>query len=291
MAAAVGALLGIAVAYGMVLDRWPGAFASQGDFNISYSVKPTSIVIAYAIGVLLTLVVVAFSAWRVSRMNIVTAIRNLPEPPAEKAHAAAGCSGDRSSFSAVRSRVSGVSSKDAIVLGLGVSLVILSLVPIAQGARRARARRATPTAGLALVLWFVLPISRWLFGDLKVNFSIFILAGLMIVVGATWTIMYNADILLRRTQRHARPHTAGWRRCCGCRSPTRCAAASAPASPLAMFTLVVFTLVVGAITTGSFVNAFNDLEPVRRRLRRPRDRLAGQPDHQHAARRSPAHPD
>ena len=41
-----------------------------------------SVVVAYALGVLLTLAVVAFSAWRVSRMNIVTAIRNTPDPAA-----------------------------------------------------------------------------------------------------------------------------------------------------------------------------------------------------------------
>ena len=51
-------------------------------------------------------------------------------------------------------------------------------------------------AGLALVVWFMLPSSRWLFGDLKVNFSIFLLGGLMIVIGATWVIVYNADVLL-----------------------------------------------------------------------------------------------
>ena len=81
VAAAVGALLGIAVAFVMVLAM-AAAFNAESDISISFSVKPTSIVIAYAIGVLLTLAVVAFSAWRVSRMNIVSAIRNLPEPPA-----------------------------------------------------------------------------------------------------------------------------------------------------------------------------------------------------------------
>ena len=81
VAAAVGALLGIAVAFAMVLAM-AAAFNAEADFDISFSVKPTSIFVAYAIGVLLTLAVVAFSAWRVSRMNIVSAIRNLPEPPA-----------------------------------------------------------------------------------------------------------------------------------------------------------------------------------------------------------------
>jgi putative ABC transport system permease protein len=255
LAAAVGALLGIAVAYGMVLIM-AGAFASQGDFHISYSVKPTSIVIAYAIGVLLTLVVVAFSARRVSRMNIVAAIRNLPEPPAEKAQRSRWLIGVVGLVLGGALCVSGVSSKDAIALGLGVSLLILSLVPIAK-ALGVRERVVYTTAGLALVLWFVLPISRWLFGDLKVNFSIFILAGLMIVVGATWTLMYNADILL-----HGLSATLG--RIPGLAAVLRMSIAYPlrgrfrTGVTVAMFTLVVFTLVTGAITTGAFANAFNN---------------------------------
>ena len=80
VAAAVGVIVGAAVAYGMALVM-ASAFAGVGDFTISYSVKPASLALAYAVGVLLTFGVVAFSASRVSRMNISTAIRNLPEPP------------------------------------------------------------------------------------------------------------------------------------------------------------------------------------------------------------------
>src|SRR6185503_19468489 len=56
-AALVGALVGIAVAYGMVIAL-ASAFATVDDFHIAYAVKPTSFALAYAIGVLLTLVVV-----------------------------------------------------------------------------------------------------------------------------------------------------------------------------------------------------------------------------------------
>src|SRR6266545_5554312 len=77
-AAVVGTLLGIGVAYGMVLlmAQALGAFG----VDILYSVTPRSLIIAYALGVLLTLVVVAVSAWRVSVLNITAAVRNLPEP-------------------------------------------------------------------------------------------------------------------------------------------------------------------------------------------------------------------
>ncbi|HET7556090.1 MAG TPA: FtsX-like permease family protein, partial [Gaiellaceae bacterium] len=80
VAALVGVLLGVAIAYGMVIAM-AMAFSGVEDVTISYSVSATSLVLGYAIGVLLTLAVVVFSARRVSRMNIVTAIRDLPEPP------------------------------------------------------------------------------------------------------------------------------------------------------------------------------------------------------------------
>ena len=153
--------------------------------------------------------------------------------------------------------VSGLQAKDAISLGLGVSIVLLSLVPILR-MLGVNERAVHTGVGLALVAWFVLPISNWLFGPMKMNFSIFILGGLMIVIGACWTIMYNADILLG-----ALGATLG--RVKSIAPVVRMAMAYPLRSlfrtgvTLAMFTLVVFTLVVGATTTGAFTNAFNDL--------------------------------
>ena len=77
-AALVGALLGAVVAYGMVI-LLASALGSEG-IDVQYSITARSLAVAYALGVLITLVVVAISAWRVSVMTISTAIRNLPEP-------------------------------------------------------------------------------------------------------------------------------------------------------------------------------------------------------------------
>jgi putative ABC transport system permease protein len=214
-------------------------------------------VLAYTIGVLLTLGVVAFSAWRVSRMNITSAIRNLPEPSVEKTGKRRWLVGLLGVGIGVALAIAGVSAKDAITLSLGVALVILSMVPLARLAG-VPDRAARTVAGLLLVVYFVLPTNRWLFGDLKTNFSIFILAGLAIVIGASWTIMYNADVLLGalgaslgRVRRLA--PVLKMSMAYPLRSRFRTGVT------LAMFMLVVFTLVVGAITTGSFVGAFNDV--------------------------------
>jgi putative ABC transport system permease protein len=257
LAAAVGVLLGIGVAYGMVLAM-AAAFSSAEDLHISYSVSPTSLALGYSIGVLLTLAVVVFSARRVSRMNIVTAIRDLPEPPLERNRKRRWLPGALGLCAGAALAASGISSQDAVILGFGVSLVILSLVPVLR-LLGVHERVVHTGAGLALVLWFVLPISRWLFGEMKVNFSIFLLGGLMIVLGATWTLMYNADVLLG-----ALAATGGRIRRL---APVLRMAVAYPLRSLfrtgvtlAMFTLVVFTLVVGATTSGAFTNAFNDMQ-------------------------------
>ena len=100
---------------------------------------------------------------------------------------------------------------------------------------------------------------RWLFGDLTLDFSIFILSGLMIVIGASWTIMYNADLLVAGVT-----WTFGRFRSL---APVLRMSMAYPLRnrfrtgvTLAMFTLVVFTLVTGATTTTSFVNGMNDMQ-------------------------------
>src|SRR5581483_340475 len=254
VAAAVGALIGIGVAYLMAMAS---SFGSVADVDIGYSVRPASVVIAYAIGMLLTFAVVAFSARRVSRMNIVSAIRSLDDPPAAKARRRRWLYGLAGVALGALLFVSGARADNAVTIGLGATLAILSFVPLARLTRLPE-RAIHTAAGLALVLWFVLPTTRWLFGDTKQNFAIFVLAGLAIVVGATWTIMYSADVLLGALG-------ATFGRIRGLAPVLRMSMAYPlrglfrTGVTLAMFTLVVFTLVVGAITTGSFLHAVNDL--------------------------------
>ena len=124
------------------------------------------------------------------------------------------------------------------------------------GAPRRLARTA---AGLGLVPGSCCRSSRWLFGDAQMDFSIFILSGLMIVVGASWTLMYNADLLVGGVTTDVRPYPR--------LAPVLRMSMAYPLRnrfrtgvTLAMFTLVVFTLVTGATTTTSFVNGMNNMD-------------------------------
>jgi putative ABC transport system permease protein len=79
MAAGVGVALGVVV--GLVIAFTLGrAFAGMG-LAIRPYVTLNSLLVSYSLGMLVTFATVLFSANRVSRLNIVSAIRDLPEPP------------------------------------------------------------------------------------------------------------------------------------------------------------------------------------------------------------------
>jgi putative ABC transport system permease protein len=255
VAAAIGVLAGLGVAYLMVLAL--SGLLESSDISIGFTVKPASVALTYSIGVLLTLLVVAYSARRVSRMNIVSAIRSLPDPETRKAGKRRWIWPTAGVLIGLLFVWAGVQAKDAVALGVGVSAVVLSAVPLLSRAR-VPVRPLRTAAGLTLVCWFSLPIPRLLLGQLKTNFSLFVFGGLMIVIGATWVIAYNSDLLLgglNATLGRIRPLAPILRMAVA--YPLR--SIFRTGVTLAMFTLVVFTLVVGSTITGSMVNAFNDV--------------------------------
>ena len=76
-AALIGTLAGILVAFGMV-NILESSFGQFG-FSFTEHVEPRSIVVAAGIGILLTFITILVSSFRISRLNIVAAIRNLPD--------------------------------------------------------------------------------------------------------------------------------------------------------------------------------------------------------------------
>ena len=257
VAAAVGALIGVLVAFGMVF-----LMAAALDFTgleIQHDVRPRSLVVAYTLGVLLTFLIVTLSAWRVSRLNIVAAIRNTPEPVVRKSRKRRWIPGLLAVLAGVALTAGGLSSADASSVMLGVSLVILGAVPIARAAGLAE-RIAFTGAGLLMVVFWLLPFD-WVEAlagkELSWGFAVWIMGGIFVVLGSAWTLIYNADILL-----------GGLSRTLGRVRGLAPVLKMAVAYPLrnrfrtgvtfAMFTLVVFTLVVGAVVSGTFVKAFDD---------------------------------
>jgi putative ABC transport system permease protein len=204
--------------------------------------------------------VVALSAWRVSVLDVVTAIRNLPSPVTRPTRGAHWWRGAVAVAAGGLVALAGASAGTATPFLLGVSIAIVGLVPIAR-ALGVGDRVAHTVAGLALVGWWLLPAGVYdaLVGTLTWDFSVWIVAGLVIVFGATWTLTYNADVALGTVTR-----IAGRVRSL---APIIRMAVAYPlrsrlrtSMTLAMFTIVVFTLVTGSTISGSFINNLDDVE-------------------------------
>ncbi|MDA1279305.1 MAG: FtsX-like permease family protein [Chloroflexi bacterium] len=75
-AAALGAVLGIIASVALV-QIMAGVISDSDDFRFTYSVTLQSILVAFSLGLVITAVTVVISAYRVSKLNIVVAIRGL----------------------------------------------------------------------------------------------------------------------------------------------------------------------------------------------------------------------
>jgi putative ABC transport system permease protein len=230
------------------------------EINIERSVEGQSLVVAYGLGVLLTLLVVTVSAWRVSVLNIVTAVRNLPDPMTVHKGKRRWLKAAVSIAFGALFIMSGASADVAMPFMLGVSLVVIGIA-LAARAAGVPDRLALTIGGLLLVGWWLLPfgVIDAMLDEPKMDFSIWIVSGIMLVVGATWVVMYNADALLGAAV------AAGGR--VRRLAPVLKMALAYPLRSrfrtgvsLAMFTLVVFTLVCGSAISNSYLTAADDIE-------------------------------
>ena len=197
LAAVVGVGLGVLVTYAMagVMARIIG----DTPIEIAVHVEPRSLAVSFTLGVLVTFVTVALSAWKVSHLNIVRAIRDVPEPPVRRLSRSMLALGVAVGVIGLMVLLLGIGTRQGGFLYLGVGLIIIGLALMARW-RGVGERLVFTTAGALLLAWSLLPsgIFESIFGDeVKMGMEMFFLVGMMMVLGAVWVVAYNLDIILR----------------------------------------------------------------------------------------------
>jgi putative ABC transport system permease protein len=259
--AVVGVILGVAVGLGMVRILTAVIGNAAPDFSLDGHVEPRSLVVSFCLGALVTFITVAFSSVRVSRLNVVAAIRDLPEQFGVKTNAGHAWQQTKAEFAAIGTNpwrivwwvaptmllfrsppigiavlvlrlfwylrhlvlaffsrgplflifgvllvILGLNTKQAAFFTLGGSLLLIGAAMLARWIMQSahvpdpvRNRIGYSIAGVGLVIFWLLPFDFWNnFGvpNLNAGPEMFFLSGLMMVLGAVWTVMYNIDILL-----------------------------------------------------------------------------------------------
>jgi putative ABC transport system permease protein len=253
LASALGSVAGVGVGWLMV--RVIGkAFAGSG-FEISFATSPQNVVIAFCLGMVLTFAVVLISSWRVSRLNVVRAIRDIPDPD-NKGRSVRGVLLALATPLAGAGLVwQGLSAEQTGLYMLGLSLVIVGAALVARVLRVPERVSFTVAGALLLGLW-LLPYQFAPTGMTE-GIDLFFFSGVMIVLAGVWIIIYNSDLLLGTVVA-----LFGWLRGM---PPVLRAAVSYPMQSrfrtgmtLAMFSLVVFTIVTMSFITAAFGSIFDD---------------------------------
>ena len=308
-----------------------GGSGAPENFTMFAHFEPRSAVVAYCLGMVITLGTVGISAYRVSRLNIVAAVRGLPPPVSQSItpyrvrlmapiwavvrpfmllatslRALAGMEfgqGLGLLVNAVWATLTipigviaaiaqaiwvpmshgwmtvvagglftwlGIESNQAAPLRIGNTLVIVGIgltirtIFHRTGIRREVGDRIAYTfMGVVTLVSWVIPFSSLedIFGKIDGGIEMFFISGVAMVAAAVWTVMYNADLLLRLLTFVTKP--LGWLR------PVLVTAVAYPMAAkfrtgltLAMFALVIFTLIVMSILTEAFSAAVGDAERV-----------------------------
>lgn len=226
--------------------------------TVVWRVEPRSAALAASLGMLLTVATVAISAWRVSRVTIVTAIRDLPEPPPVRP--------GRSAWwwvallpLGLALMLLGLRAGQTFPFAAGTSCLVLlvgALVREAAGrwwGREVGRRVAATITGAGLAGYWALPFdAQQQIGlpRLASGIEIFALAGVLMVAGTVWALTANGDLLLAAI---THPLTA-----LGRPAPAlRLAAAHSLRNPFrtglttTMFALVIFMLTVMQVVTAA----------------------------------------
>ncbi len=249
----VGVVLGVGAAYAIGLSIAP----LFGDFlDIEPHVTPRSMVVAYCLGVVITFIAVVASSWKVSRLNIVAAIRDIPDVSSPKRKLSTIIWGALLLVAGVGATLAGSAADSAFPFYLGMSLLPFGVALLLRFFG-APSRPVFSIVGFYIVVLWLLPdnVSKELFGELSGDIEMFFLSGIMMVTGATILIVQNLDWLL-----------AGLSAIGGVFRSKLPAVRTAVAFPgaakgrtgmtIAMFSLIVFSLVMFATINENFVNIF-----------------------------------
>jgi len=202
-ASLVGVFVGIGIAYGILYSFgkiisgfFPVSLAQVLD---SFTFTPTSLFTAFAEGLFITYLTILLTSWRVSKLNIIRAVRDIPEPPrGVRTYTILSVLGVVLAILGVFLFEASFAAKSALEALVGPSLVVIGGGLVLS--RFLQNRYAFTITGLALLVQWGVPsfsfnssiIQNYTFGP-----EILIVGGMIMVMGAILLALYNTDVILK----------------------------------------------------------------------------------------------
>src|SRR5213594_1489638 len=206
LSSVVGTFTGLLVA-GVIMWGFSQVFGASafGGTGFILTWTESDLINGFAIGFLITMATIGIASWRVSKLNSVRAIRDIPEPVPH---------GSTRRQVAARAAIAVLGAVGFIVALLRQNLLLQDLGPVGLAfglavlTMRAVPSRAVFTAAGAFIVGWVL--SPWKFFSIaNADITLFIAAGLMLVLGGLLIVLFKSDSILAVATRLVRGRT--WR--------------------------------------------------------------------------------
>src|SRR5437667_6375043 len=206
LSSVVGTFTGLLVA-GVILWGFSQVFGASafGGTGFILTWTESDLIYGFAIGFLITMATIGIASWRVSKLNIVRAIRDIPEPVphgSTRRQVAAGAAiavlGAIGFIVALLRQNLLLQDLGPVGLAFGLAVLTMRVVP---------ARAVFTVAGAFIMGWVLSP---WKFFSIaNADITLFIAAGLMLVLGGLLVVLFNSDSILAVATRLVRRRT--WR--------------------------------------------------------------------------------
>ncbi len=251
VSALVGAALGVGVAF--VMAGMLSSFIGDA-FDITPTASTRSLVIAYTLGIVVTFITILVSSWRVSRLSIVQAIRDISEPRATRESRRWLAFGIIGLLIGALMTFRGGSGGNAFLFYTGMSLVPLGLAAILRSFG-APARPVYSIAALIVLVLWLLPdsVSGSIFPETSGGIEMFFISGIMLVAAGTMIIIWNAEAITNAVGLLGKGFSR-WLPALKTAIAYPLANRMRTGMTIAMFSLVVFSLVMMAAITANIVS-------------------------------------
>ncbi|MEZ5282129.1 MAG: FtsX-like permease family protein [Acidimicrobiales bacterium] len=241
----LGLIAGVGV--GWVVAGLTGRVFEQDRLNLAFTVNGSSLLLAGAIGLVLTLSAVWIASIRLARMNVIAAIRDLPAPPSARRRTLTMAGGLGLALLGGALLFVATSADNPIAALVSVPMAVAGVGIVSAGLIRPRV--AASAAGAASIAWGIAVFSVLPRAMDNPEISVFVFQGVVLVSGAVALSIANQALWERLLGRFGTGRRGVALRL-GLAYPL--ARPARNALLLAMFSLVIFTITFMAVLVAVF---------------------------------------
>jgi putative ABC transport system permease protein len=238
--ALVASVLGVIVGIGLgrvLVAASAAAFTSEhNQFDLFFTLKPASLAQSFAIGFAVALFTIVGTSWRVARLNVIRAIRDVPEPPKTRQRTAFVVGGLVVAALGLLMTAQAAAASEGFGLLLGPVLLALGLAP-ALG-RFLPIRTVNSALAFAVVVWGATLFALVPDATKGADIMLYVLQGVVLTAAAVTFLSYQQEYVSRALRALTRGRSMSLR--LGFAYPL--ARRSRTGLTIAMYALVVFIL-------------------------------------------------